>query len=137
MNTSHSGGETDRPDSLGDSLVLRVNRPRPDVVLIIASGAVDESTAARFERLLFARIEDAVRTVLLDLTGVGFLAVSALQLLARAGERARERGVELALVATGHEVLRALHITELPEVVPVHPSVRAALCGLDDRTDPS
>ena len=85
MNTSHSGGETDRPDSLGDSLVLRVNRPRPDVVLVLASGTVDESTAARFERLLFDRIEDAVRTVLLDLTGVGFLAVSALHLLARAG----------------------------------------------------
>ena len=138
LNTSHSGGETEPPGTLGGgSLVLRVHRPHPDIVLVSASGAIDESTGARLERLLSARLDDAVRTVVLDLTGVGFLAVSALQLLARTAERARERSVELALVATGHEVLRALHIAGLPEVLPVHASARAAVREPDDRTDPA
>lgn len=135
---THSGDETDRPGPLGgDSLGLQVQRPHSDALVVIASGEIEEATVARMEEMLFSRLEAAVRMVVLDLTGVEFLGVAALQLLGEAGARARERGVELALVATDHEVLRALHTAELHEALPVRASARAALSKLDDQADPA
>ncbi|MDR7301774.1 STAS domain-containing protein [Haloactinomyces albus] len=124
----------DDPDAAGATLGLRVTQPRPDAVVLTASGEIDEATAAHLEEVLAPRLVAAVRMVVLDLSEVSFLGVPALQLLTRAHLRAREHGIELRLVATEHEVARALRIAKLDAVLSWYATTTGALAADPDES---
>lgn len=130
---------TVRPSMLGSTvgehdtgtpatLTLNVRRPHVDTVAISASGQIDENSAAHFAETVAAWLVAPLRTVVLDLSEVDFLAVTGLERLDRAQRSAAEHGITLRLLATHPEVLRALHVAELECVqsagraVPVRPA---------------
>lgn len=115
------------PDANSSELGLLVTRPRTDATVVTVSGEVDEATVARFEEVLAPRLLAAVRVVVLDLSAVEFLGVSGLQLLSQSHLRARDRGLALRVVATGHEVPRALRVAGLDVVLSCHATVADAL----------
>ncbi|WP_143219125.1 STAS domain-containing protein [Actinokineospora bangkokensis] len=97
-------------------------------VLVAVSGEVDLSSAGQ----LTVHLAEAVATpdvlaVVLDLTGVRFLAASGLTALVRTLEAAEAAAVELHLVADQRAVLRPLQVTGLRERFCVHPDADAAL----------
>ncbi|GLZ43468.1 STAS domain-containing protein [Actinokineospora sp. NBRC 105648] len=101
---------------------------RADAVLLHVRGEIDMGTAP----VLRGHLEDAVRRgtdapVLLDLTGVGFLASAGLALLVEYHTRCRDEGRALRVLTDGGAVLRAIQISSLDHVLEVHPSVAEAM----------
>ena len=90
------------------------------------TGELDLATAPRLERLLEER-EQPASTLVIDLSGVTFVDSSGVRVLVREARRAQEAGTRLALVSEDPAVLRLLEITALTEMVPVHPTLDAAL----------
>jgi anti-sigma B factor antagonist len=111
--------------------LLRVERiVEGDVVILRASGEIDLSTtpllAERFD-------QEEVRTdvpLVVDLTGVDFLASSGLGLLAERSQRYAERGARLTVVAAHRAVLRSIELTGLSEIITVVSSVEEAVARL-------
>jgi anti-anti-sigma factor len=73
------------------------------------------------------RLGTAARTVIVDLSQVGFLSSAGLSLLVEADARARTSRQVLRVVAPGHAVRRVLRLTELDKVLHCHDSVLEAL----------
>ncbi|MBB4912755.1 STAS domain-containing protein [Actinophytocola algeriensis] len=65
--------------------------------------------------------------VLVDLTGVTFLASAGLSALVEYGERYAELGSQLRVVATDRAVIRPITVTGLHELLPVFPTEQEAL----------
>lgn len=105
--------DTATPAGAPGTLALNVSRPHADTVAISASGQIDENSAAHFAESLTAWLVAPLRTVVVDLSDVDFLAVTGLERLDRAQRRATEQGIALRLLATHPEVLRALRVAEL------------------------
>ncbi|MEV6609766.1 STAS domain-containing protein [Kutzneria sp. NPDC051319] len=100
-------------------------------VVVRAVGEVDMATRELLDlRLQAAESQVAPPApVVLDLSGVVFLASMGLSLLVEHHERCAERGSRLIVVATDRAVLRPMQITGLTELLTVVPTVQAALTG--------
>jgi anti-sigma B factor antagonist len=86
-----------------------------DVLTIDAAGEVDMSTAPRLLEVIDA-VSDAVRLVVVDLTGVSFLDSSGLNTLVKGQRRLASRGVGLRVVVPSeHPVRRVFAIARLEE----------------------
>lgn len=89
------------------------------VVVLRVTGEVDLSTVSALRQHLTEHLTAACRGVVLDFTGVTFLAGCGLGILAESVEWARGSGVALRLVAgNARSVLRPLEVTGLAESVP-------------------
>lgn len=73
-------------------LRARVSRPHSDALVIMVDGDLDAATVDYLQLVLWPRLSATVDTLLVALTGVGFLGVSGLQLLSCAHLRAQTRG---------------------------------------------
>jgi anti-anti-sigma factor len=119
--------------------LLRFNRP--DVPSLpgasIVSTAPGSVTLALFgevdtfgSRILDAALEvvwsDAPREVVVDLTRVTFLSVSALHSLLRARRTARRQGAELKLLTGSRQILRLLHFAGVDDVTRAAPADEGA-----------
>lgn len=115
------------------SLPLRtaVSRPHGGVVLLEAAGEVDSMTAPRLEDGLSTALDAALAepggTVVVDLSGVTFLASSGLAVLIRGARRAAERERRLHVVASSRAVARPLQVTGTDVLVETHHDVGSAL----------
>jgi anti-sigma B factor antagonist len=98
-------------------------------VVIRAHGEVDLRTAPILVEQL--RTAEALVTppapVVVDLTGVTFLASAGLSALAEYGRRYAELGSQLRVVATDRAVVRPITMTGLRECLLVFPTEREAL----------
>lgn len=78
-----------------DPMTMRVSWPLPRTVAIRVYGELDLCTAPTLEQELRQQIKGPVDAVLVDLSGVSFLAVAGLDCLLRAQNLAEERGIPL------------------------------------------
>lgn len=118
-------------DAAGPGLLdAVVERPRPDAAVLVAGGEVDTLTAPRLEAAVDELLGTDAAVLVVDLTGITFLASSGLAVLIRAAHLAAAHGRRLSLVATGRAVLRPLRITGTEELFDVHAD-RAAALGAD------
>src|SRR5690242_18443219 len=70
--------------SLPGGLLLTVHRPRTDVVVVSIAGEVDLSNCPELDRVVMRVPADpGIERVVVDLTGVGFLAACGVRCLAR------------------------------------------------------
>jgi anti-sigma B factor antagonist len=123
------------PDPFGTGLPLDtvVSRPRPGTVLLEVDGEVDTLTAPRLEAGLDAALEagNGGRTaVVVDLSGVTFLASSGLAVLIGGARRAAATGGRLHLVAASRAVTRPLQVTGADALFDMHPDVASALAAV-------
>jgi anti-sigma B factor antagonist len=104
---------------------------RSSAVIISVSGELDLATVPMLRERLESVDETSGAPLVVDLSGVRFIASAGLALLVDLQRRCDERGVSLAVVATGSVVPRAIQVTALDQVFSVHSTVDAALGGAE------
>ena len=105
---------------------------RENAVILRVTGEVDSYTAPLLhDRLaeVFTEAAGRGRTVVLDMTGVSFLASSGLSVLVDYHLRGVDEDTSLRVVAPAGSVLRALRATTLNEMLELHGSVAEALAA--------
>jgi len=105
-----------------------ITAPQPGTALLHVHGEVDTLTAPPLEQALrdLLAAPGAVRLVV-DLSGVTFLASSGLAVLIRAAHRAAERDLRLRLVTATRAVRRPLQITGSDQLFDMYEDVPAAV----------
>jgi anti-anti-sigma factor len=116
---------------LGDGhSTLRATAERCDsAVIVYAGGEVDACNEHTWQRLLseVAAIVTSPGSLVLDVTGLEFMACCAFAALAEEADRCRRRGVKLCLVSLESGVARTVHACGLADVLPVYVTADAAL----------
>lgn len=97
------------------------------VIVYTLRGEFDLAVSAKLAELLPAEPEGG--RILLDMTDVRYCDSSCLQVLLRLGTRLRETGGRFALATAVHAVVRPIELLGLGDVMPVHPTVEAALAA--------
>lgn len=111
---------------------LSVSKHGGDEVPVVGvSGEVDVYAAPTLREGLTELLQDG-RSVVVDLTEVGFLDSTGLGALVAARTSAAERGASLPLVCTHQRILKLFTITGLDGVFKIYPTVDEALAGLGD-----
>jgi anti-anti-sigma factor len=116
---------------LGDphsTLRATTDRSGP-AVLIHAGGEIDAYNEHTWRQLLdeAAAVVTAPGSFVVDVSGLDFMGCCAFAALADEAERCRDRGVELLLVSHQPVVTRIVKACGLSHLLPVYPSVDAAL----------
>jgi len=120
------------PDPFGVGLPLdtEVSRPRPGTVLLEVDGEIDTATAPRLQAGLVEALDAAHAEgshVVVDLTGVTFLASSGLAVLIGGARRVTALGGRLRLVAASRSVTRPLQVTGADALFDTFDDVASAL----------
>ena len=97
------------------------------VLVLRLVGEVDLATVGRLREHLHHYLPNAHRGVVLDCTGVSFLAACGIGLLVETAKRARGEGMALRLVAQSRLVQRALEVTSADQLVSRTPTVAEAV----------
>ncbi len=111
---------------------LRVRQEIVDgAVVVCAVGEVDMATRDLLDLQLQVAESEVLppAPVVLDLTGVVFLASMGLSLLVEHHQQCAEFGSRLVVVATDRAVLRPIELTGLDEALTIASTVEAALTG--------
>ena len=123
---------TPEPFGVGLPLDTQVSRPRAGSVLLEVDGEIDTLTAARLQAGLDEAL-DAARSegsgVVVDLSGVTFLASSGLAVLIRAAQVVGEHGRRLRLVVGTRAVRRPLQITGSDQLFDLFEDLDSAVGG--------
>ena len=96
-------------------------------VVVVVRGEVDVAVTGELTDALREAIGEGGRRVVVDLESVDFIDSAGLGVLVAGLKRARTRGGDLALVATGVGVTKVLEITGLQRIIEVHETREAAL----------
>lgn len=107
-----SAAEDIGPGTLATTLEL----PWPGAALLVVAGEVDTLTADRLQAVTDDLLATGCARLVIDLSGVTFLASSGLAVLIRAAHLATASSRRLRLVAEGRPVLRPLQITGTDEL---------------------
>lgn len=115
-------------DSRHDLLSVSRTR-RGSAVVIQFVGEIDLASVETVHEALTAALADATTPdpLVLDLTGVGFLASAGLAELQRAHDLTAEQHITLRIVATSRAVLRPLEVTGMAVTLDIRPDLAAAL----------
>jgi anti-anti-sigma factor len=107
---------------------LSVERVSQDgVELVLVEGELDIATAARLIGVLNASVEDAIQSVVVDLSNVGFMDSTGLALLINANRRLSLRRKGFAVVCPPGSLRRVFEVTDMMETLGVSPDRQAAL----------
>lgn len=117
-----------RPTIDAPPLRTSITLPQPGTVVLDVRGEIDTLTAPPLEQALrdLLTTQEADRLVV-DLSGVTFLASSGLAVLIRAAHRAAERGLRLRLVTASRAVRRPLQITGSEQLFDMYEDVSVAV----------
>jgi anti-anti-sigma factor len=116
---------------LGDAhSTLRATAQRNgSAVMVHAGGEIDACNEGTWRRLLDEAAGAAAPPgpLIIDTSGVDFMACCAFAVLANEAYRCRGRGVDLRLVSRQPAVARVVGACGLSDLLPVHPTVDSAL----------
>jgi anti-anti-sigma factor len=114
--------------TLGSSDLLTVDvDTRGDAVVASVRGELDLATVPVLRERLDSIASGPASPLVVDLSGVTFIGSAGLALLVDVHSHCREHGIELAVVASGSVVPRAIQVTALDQVFSVHTSLNAAI----------
>jgi anti-sigma B factor antagonist len=106
---------------------LAVERTSRDgVELVLVEGEVDIATAARLISVLNSSVAEALKSVVVDLTNVGFMDSTGLALLINAHRRLSLRRKGFAVVCPPGPVWRVFEITDMIDTLHVFPDRESA-----------
>jgi anti-sigma B factor antagonist len=100
--------------------------------IVAVEGEVDIATAGELDAALSAEIAGGRHDLVVDLSQVSFLDSTGLGVLIKALKRTREADGSLAVVTDSQRVLKVFRITGLDSVVPLFPTLEAALAAQAD-----
>lgn len=100
------------PGSAAPVTRARLSHPGNGAVVVQLDGELDAATAPRLAELLQCRLTSALTTVVVDLSGLKFLGVAGVSVLARAALRAEAEHVAFRVVTGPHCVDWALRAAQ-------------------------
>jgi len=130
MTIPAQSGQPEIVKSNPTDLAITLGHTEEGVPVLRVSGEVDMRTAPD----LRLEVDQAITRrpmLVLDLTGVEFLASEGLSILVELARRAPETGLRWGAVATGRAVLRPLEAVGLLSVIPVYPTVTDAVAAVN------
>lgn len=98
--------------------------------VITATGEIDLTNAEYLRDALLSALNAGAAVLVADLTSVTFLDSAGVTALVRASRRAGASEAELRLAVAAPPVLRVLNLVGVDQLVPVYPSVAAAMASL-------
>lgn len=113
---SAPGGFSVRPEELAAAVVLTV------------TGEVDMATAPELEESIKTALDRGPEVLVVDLSGVSFLASAGMSVLIGGNQLAGDR-TEFRLVATGSATLRPMELTGIATTFSIHADRDQALSG--------
>jgi anti-sigma B factor antagonist len=124
------------PSGSSTDLLSVSQEKRADAVVVRFVGEIDLNSVGAVRAALTAALADATapHPLVLDLTGVGFLASAGLAELQSAYQRAADKNVPLRIVATGRAVLRPLAVTGLAATLDIRADITSAVAPSLDQT---
>jgi anti-sigma B factor antagonist len=106
---------------------LAVERRSHDgIELVLVEGEVDIATAARLISVLNSSVAEAIKSVVVDLTRVGFMDSTGLALLINANRRLSLRRKGFAVVCPPGPLRRVFEITDMIDMLHVCPDRETA-----------
>jgi anti-sigma B factor antagonist len=128
----HAGSDRPNPaDNMGGCVEISVSRTTAGNVPIVAvNGELDVSSAPGLKDKFTELIQSGEATMIVDLSGVGFLDSTGLGALVEARAASAGAGGSLFLVCSQDRILKLFTITGLDDVFTIHPSVSDAVAGL-------
>jgi anti-sigma B factor antagonist len=106
---------------------LAVERSSEDgVELVLVEGEVDIASASRLISVLNSSVAEAIKSVVVDLTRVGFMDSTGLALLINAHRRLSLRRKGFAVVCPPGHLLKVFEITDMIETLHVCPDQESA-----------
>jgi anti-anti-sigma factor len=100
---------------------------RARAVVVTMPAEIDITNADRIGGQLSAAIAGGAGIVVADMTGTTFCNSSGISVLVLAHRQAAANGAELRLVVLSAAVLRALKLVRMDTLLPIYPSLDAAL----------
>lgn len=97
------------------------------VLVLVVSGEIDLVSEPQLTKDIDTALLEESDVLVVDLSGVSFIASVGLATLVRAQQRADEHDIALRVVASQRAVLRPLEVTGLDKVLAVYASRAAAL----------
>lgn len=111
----------------GEELIVKSRRVG-DAAIVAVDGELDMLSAPQLQPEVERSLDEGVRRLVFDLTGVRFLGSSGLKVLLDVRDLAASRGLGLHIaVGDNRHVIRPLEIVELYHVLPLCGSVEDAL----------
>jgi anti-sigma B factor antagonist len=101
-----------------------------DVPIVAVNGEVDVYSAPALKEKINELLEGGQNTLIVDLSGVGFLDSTGLGALVEARAATTEAGGALPLVCSQERILKLFTITGLDGVFTIHATVGDAVAGL-------
>ena len=111
--------------SESDAITTSVEH-RDDITLLTVGEVVDLATAPVLEEAIDGLLSEEPKALIVDLSGVTFLASVGLRLLVSTHEKVGESG-QFAVVASGPITSRPIQLTKLDEVFAMYPTLDEAL----------
>ena len=96
------------------------------VEVVLVEGEVDIASASRLISVLNSSVAEAIKSVVVDLTRVGFMDSTGLALLINANRRLSLRRKGFAVVCPPGHLLRVFEITDMIETLHVYPDQESA-----------
>lgn len=109
----------------GSSVTVDVQH-HDDAEVLHVTGEIDMLTAPRVEEALMPLVRQQPSVLVVDLSGVTFLASAGLKLLVAAQQASRE-GTRVRVVAADQQTFRPIELTGLTEYIAVYATVAEAL----------
>ena len=111
--------------SESDAITTSVEH-RDDITLLTVGEVVDLATAPVLEEAIDGLLATGPKALIVDLSGVTFLASVGLRLLVSTHDKVGESG-QFAVVASGPITSRPIQLTKLDEVFAMYPTLDEAL----------
>jgi anti-sigma B factor antagonist len=109
----------DEPDLSDLKLPIEVIPMGDDLVTVMVAGEIDLQEAGEFRAVLADACRGRHRSVLVDMSGVGFIGSSGLGVLARQGDMMRDADRSLVIRGCSPALLRAFEVTGLRKILDV------------------
>jgi anti-sigma B factor antagonist len=101
-------------------------RSQDGVELVLVEGEVDIATASKLISVLNSSVAEAIKSVIVDLTHVGFMDSTGLALLINANRRLSLRRKGFAVVCPPGQLRRVFEITDMIDTLHVCPDWESA-----------
>lgn len=108
-----------------DGLLVSVE-PRGEAIVLAVTGEIDILTAPKFQEALDHVLQGKPSSLVVDLSGITFLASAGLGVIAAVGHGIAA-ATSLKVVADGPVTARPIQLTGLNEVLAVYPTLEEAL----------
>ena len=111
------------------SVLTLAERRDGDAVVLCAEGIVDMAAAPTLTDRIRAILRQRPAVLVVDLTGVAFLATAGMSVLMEAYRKSEELAISFRVVAQGPVTVKSMQLLGIDDLLVIYPTVPTALLG--------